>query len=378
MRRPDAVHRAARAVDDLEVVEYSPHGQAGVWMARTLFRLLRPYALRARTVSRAVVGALEEMSQAIDALSASVDSLRTRVEATEESLNNIHRWYAPGTAWLLPRIVADAGAAGVTPIVIPAPVPASRVPPPNCVRVATDEGDMWAIAHDRVMTPTLRETHTWEPEFTAVLATLVRPRMTAIDVGANIGYVTRTLARLTGPGGRVIALEPEPVNFELLCANVADISDVDVYCVPAAAAERTRTVTLWLGDENLGDNRTWRPSDSHARSVRVPGVRLDDLVHESVVVDVVKVDTQGTDHVVVQGMERLIERCRPTLLVEFWLEGLEGLGTRADDVLTYYRRLGFSVALVSEPENRSIGNDEIIERTQSHRGGYVDLVLAPA
>lgn len=378
MRRPDAVRTAARAVDDLEVVEVSPHGPGGVLLARALFRLLRPYALRARRVSSAVVAALEDLSQSTDALGASVDSLRARVDATEESLNSIHRWYGPGAAWLLPRIVADAGVASTTPLVIPAAVPASRVPPPNCVRLGTDEGDMWAIAHDRVMTPTLRETHTWEPEFTAVLATLVRPRMTAIDVGANIGYVTRTLARLTGPGGRVIALEPEPVNFELLCANVSDISDVDVHCVPAAAAARTRSVTLWLGDENLGDNRTWRPSDSNARSVRVPAVRLDDLIHESVVVDVVKVDTQGTDHVVVQGMERLIERCRPTLLVEFWLEGLEGLGTRADDVLTYYRRLGFSVALLDEPGNRSIGNAEIIERTDRNRGRYVDLVLAPA
>ena len=44
---------------------------------------------------------------------------------------------------------------------------------------------------------------------------------TALDVGANIGYMTCLLARRAGVGGKVIALEPHPQIFTELDDNVA-------------------------------------------------------------------------------------------------------------------------------------------------------------
>ncbi|MFL5344231.1 MAG: FkbM family methyltransferase, partial [Hyalangium sp.] len=46
------------------------------------------------------------------------------------------------------------------------------------------------------------------------------PGELAIDVGANIGYMTSILAARTGPSGTVIACEPHPALFDLLSRNV--------------------------------------------------------------------------------------------------------------------------------------------------------------
>ena len=64
--------------------------------------------------------------------------------------------------------------------------------------------------------------------------------MTHIDLGANIGKVTR---RMAAEGGRVIAFEPDPWTLGLLRANVAGLGNVEI--VPAAAGLTVGTVRLY-------------------------------------------------------------------------------------------------------------------------------------
>jgi FkbM family methyltransferase len=59
-----------------------------------------------------------------------------------------------------------------------------------------------------------------EPAFMKILRQEVEEGMTAIDLGANIGYVTLVMAELIGPSGRVYAIEPEPRNVQLLTMNI--------------------------------------------------------------------------------------------------------------------------------------------------------------
>ena len=73
------------------------------------------------------------------------------------------------------------------------------MPPSGCIRVTTDEGVMWAIERDRVITPTLRELHTWEPETIRCLSRHTLPGMSVMDVGANIGYVVVLSAGWSAP-----------------------------------------------------------------------------------------------------------------------------------------------------------------------------------
>src|SRR5438552_19014271 len=61
----------------------------------------------------------------------------------------------------------------------------------------------------------------YEADETALLQRTLKPGMTVVDVGANIGYMATLAARCVGPAGRVLAIEPDPGNAELLAANIA-------------------------------------------------------------------------------------------------------------------------------------------------------------
>lgn len=370
-----SVADAAAAVDALRPAETSTHGRAGVLLGKALWRLLRPFAWRSRAAGEAVVAALEEMTACSQSLMLARATLEEELRRMAQRVEHVEREIDASPAWIIPRIRADGSVDDAVPLVIPRETLELSAPQRDWIRVDTDEGRLWAFGADRVIGQALLLEHTWEPEFTSVLMRHVKPGMAAIDVGANIGYVTRTLGRLVGPEGSVIALEPEPRNFALLCANTADIARVRR--VRAAALDRTGDVTLWLGKENFGDHRTWASDAEAVQGVHVPCVRLDDLLDPGVHVDVVKVDTQGTDHLVVAGMERTIERWRPTIFVEFWPGGITGSGSDPHRILDYYRTLGFHLEVVDAPGHVFAGNDEIIALADDSRGRYVDLLLKP-
>lgn len=203
--------------------------------------------------------------EAIDALmSTAIQELREDIAA----LRVQHNAYL-SRPWVLPRVADSAAVVDGTGVTIPGPMVWPVAPPPGCVHVITDEGDMWAVAQDRVIMPNLRDLHTWEPELTEVLTRHVSSGVTAIDVGANIGYTSRVLARLVGESGTVIALEPEPLNFSVLCANMSDLGPERVRCVQAAAAACTHLTRSGPRSDMLAHS-TLKLSGSGSSAITVP------------------------------------------------------------------------------------------------------------
>jgi FkbM family methyltransferase len=69
----------------------------------------------------------------------------------------------------------------------------------------------------------------YEAEELGLMRQFLKPGQTVIDAGANVGYTTRFLARAVGGGGRVLALEPNPLIFPLLQQNLAAFLNVEAH-----------------------------------------------------------------------------------------------------------------------------------------------------
>ncbi len=76
-------------------------------------------------------------------------------------------------------------------------------------------------------------------EYVYHLPHLVRRGDTAIDIGANLGYYARPLARIAGPEGRVYAVEPMPPVAEVLRRNLRGFANVEILPCALGAEERT-------------------------------------------------------------------------------------------------------------------------------------------
>src|SRR5690606_28828206 len=58
---------------------------------------------------------------------------------------------------------------------------------------------------------------------------ILRPGGVVVEAGANIGAHTVPLARMVGESGAVVAFEPQRLQFQLLCANLALNGMINVF-----------------------------------------------------------------------------------------------------------------------------------------------------
>jgi FkbM family methyltransferase len=145
-----------------------------------------------------------------------------------------------------------------------------------------------------------------------------RPPAVIIDAGANSGLVSVYFARKY-PQARIIAVEPEASNYELLERNVAPYSNI----VPLNAALWDKNGELALIDPDLGKLgfRTEAPDHAQASPGRVihtvRGMTVDAIMQEHDVerVDILKIDIEGSEREVFGDPSRWIGRV-DALIVE--------------------------------------------------------------
>jgi len=141
-----------------------------------------------------------------------------------------------------------------------------------------------------------------------------------VDVGANHGYFTLLAAALVGGTGRVIAFEPNPPVFAQLAAHVAlnrfdDRTELRPQALSNRADGRVRLyVSQCDGNSGLSTlvpdaERFAAGSISTEHTVDVPADTFDHWLAGSALerVDVVKIDTEGAEDFVVEGMAASLE-----------------------------------------------------------------------
>jgi FkbM family methyltransferase len=182
----------------------------------------------------------------------------------------------------------------------------------------------------------------------------VHPGATVIDVGANIGYNTIRAALRAGPRGRVVAIEPTPDTLLVLRHNIAASGLANVDIAPVAAGRIAGTRDFFLRGARSAVNSLF-PNSRYASVTSVlpvPVMRLDDLVDGAV--DVVKIDVEGAELDVLEGMPRILSKPDVTLIVE-WDPLLQQLaGYSVDALPRWLLERGWRLQAASHLTNRPL------------------------
>jgi FkbM family methyltransferase len=136
----------------------------------------------------------------------------------------------------------------------------------------------------------------------------------AVDVGANVGVLTFLAASIVGKAGRVIAVEPNPDNLQLLYRGIVLNAFENVEVLPYAASNRRSVFSLTGGTSNTHLIGAREPVEG---GHFVQSIVLDEVLEHLPRLDFVKMDIEGHEPQALEGFARLIGRYRPALLVEF-------------------------------------------------------------
>lgn len=187
---------------------------------------------------------------------------------------------------------------------------------PDTKTLQTRHGPMIALAGDRYITRSLELYGEFSGAEWALLAQVVKPGMTVVEVGANIGAHSVALARACFPGPLYL-FEPQQRVFQILCANLALNGVRNAIAYPEASSDVDGFVVVppldYGAEFNFGGVSVEADAEG-VRGLRVRATPLDSL--RLAACHVLKIDVEGFEAQVLRGAARTIARCRPLLYVE--------------------------------------------------------------
>ena len=145
----------------------------------------------------------------------------------------------------------------------------------------------------------------------AFMKTYLKPGMTFVDVGANIGSHTVHGARLVASTGKVFSFEADAETFELLRNNVKLNSIGNATLYRQCVADKEGTVTFNIS-ANSARSSLLRKGTSQRTLL---ASTLDHLLPPETQVDLLKIDVEGADYQVLTGARRLFETKPPSVVV---------------------------------------------------------------
>lgn len=159
-------------------------------------------------------------------------------------------------------------------------------------------------------------------EYIYHLDNLISDDGVALDIGANLGYYTRTLSRVVGASGRVYGVEPVPPIFEVLKHNTRGCKNVELYNV----ALGTDDTTITMANDSVGADGYFGTGQNFVKEGDAKGGEVvefeaqmrrgSELFGDLERLDLVKCDIEGYEVVVMGEIRPILERHRPVVLIE--------------------------------------------------------------
>ncbi len=205
---------------------------------------------------------------------------------------------------------------------------------------------------------------TYEAEGQEMLRELVRPGDVCYDLGANAGFYTLAMARLTGPGGRIFAFEPLASN----AANILQHQRVNAleHVTLVQAAVSTRGGLLPFVSRESNAMGSLAPSAGLASATYcVPTISLDEFVfgHGFPAPNFMKIDVEGAETDVLRGARRLLRESHPRVFLSIHSEGCfrESIQELGEAGYLVTNRAGKTLSGDSTVENEILGRADLSE-----------------
>ncbi len=204
---------------------------------------------------------------------------------------------------------------------------------------------------------------------------------TVLDIGANIGTHTVKLSTLIGPSGTVFAVEADIDNAAALRLTLLENDLRNVALLVVAASDQ---VGVLAATETHKTNSVFMPvADLAAMTKMAASLPIDAVISRHV--NLIKIDIEGAELVALRGMQNLIGRCRPPIVMEFSPSYIQHtLGSdRSLELLEFFSsrnygclHLNFAGDLVHLPTASDV--IQLSAREQAAGWNHVDLLFLPA
>jgi len=226
---------------------------------------------------------------------------------------------------------------------------------------------------------------TYETEEIELMRQFLKPRQVILDVGANVGYLTRFFGRATGPDGKVYAFEPNPLIFSLLSRNVANLKQVSVFNFGLSSSAGAFPLFLAGNNHSVASFAKGYPAihlafheNVEPGSIQAKVVIGDEFLSREGIgrVDLIKIDVEGWEVNALSGLEKTIAASKDlTIFCEYNPAAQQCAGYSQDELLDWLFDGQFTVAYPESGRLHALSRDSIDQFKEKLGGrGYTTLL----
>jgi len=188
----------------------------------------------------------------------------------------------------------------------------------------------------------------YNPHVIKILESFISPGDVIIDVGANVGAISLVASALASKEGRVIAIEPGPLNVNRLSRTISRNNVSNVHLVKCGISDKKGVMQWKLDRGNLGNARLVEEDGDEEVNVDT----LDNLVNNLniPIVSFIKIDVEGMELSVFKGAINTLRQYKPSILFETMATWREVKGdSYFQEMEDFLKSLGYTLYTVNPP-----------------------------
>ncbi|MEP7318747.1 MAG: FkbM family methyltransferase [Panacibacter sp.] len=165
-----------------------------------------------------------------------------------------------------------------------------------------------------------------------------------LDIGANIGYFSLHAAQVVGTAGMVWSFEPATVIFKQLERHIEMNKFSNIKAIQRGASSQNINSLLYLSSaENYGSTGLQPGDEFSGKTEHVSLVKMDDFVLEYNIrnIGAIKIDVEGHEKQVLQGILLTLEQQHPIILIEVIASQLLLHNNTVEDIYQLLYSLGY-------------------------------------
>ena len=142
----------------------------------------------------------------------------------------------------------------------------------------------------------------------------------SFDIGSNIGYTSILASRLVGKNGHVYSFEAINETFLICKKNILLNNCKNLTVINKAVSNKEGEVEFNIpenGESLSMSSMVWGKTSINNKKQIVKTIKIDtDSNFKNLSPKIIKIDVEGAEGLVIEGMKKLISRCRPYLYIE--------------------------------------------------------------
>lgn len=195
------------------------------------------------------------------------------------------------------------------------------------------------------------------------LESIVKEGMNVIDIGANVGITTVTVARKIGRRGKLYSFEPTPEYFNILKENISSNGLENVKVYELAVTDQVGRAPF--SQKELSSGIVF---EEGAKKFEVSTTSIDRFLSEEKIerIDLINMDCEGSELLVLKGAQKTLWENKVKIFCEIHHDFLKQLGQSVEELVQYLQGLEFQVQSVSLDDLKMGNNFEKCEYIYAH------------